>query len=368
MPARRSSLLAGVWCWIVVVALLAGCGSNAQSVAKRDACGTRVGKIQGPTTQLTFRGDDDVVADVPALCERLTALKVAREVKGVGRNHLVITVPSAAAEGATSAAGTGRLAFYDWEANVIGPGGRPAPTDPKVTGGAHAGDTVSLDYYTAVERASKLPAAVQTDNARKGSAFYPVDPRTRKVYGSGAATRAAALAVVPKAERARAKVREVKAGTLVLLSGRLPGAAGSYFVLKDDAALRGSDIVNPRQRLDEGPGATGEPIVTFEFTAGGAKAFAKFTRTLARRGARNAGVAPGQSSADANQHFAVVVDDRIVSVPYIDFRANPDGIDGRTGSVIQGGFTIASARQLAGILRSGELKVPLELVETKRSG
>jgi SecD/SecF fusion protein len=284
-------------------------------------------------------------------------------VQGAGRNHLVITVPSTAARAATSAAQTGRLAFYDWEANVIGPGGQAAPTDPKVTGGVRAGLTGALDYYAAVERASKLPAAVQADNARKGSAFYAVDPKAGKVHGSGAATRAAALAVVPKAERAHAKVREVKPGTVVLSAEQLPGAAPSFFVLKDDAALRGNDISNPRQSIDPGPG--GGPIVTFEFTAGGAKAFAKLTRTLARRGARNAGVTPGRSGADANQHFAIVLDDRIVSIPYVDFRVNPNGIDGSTGSQIQGGFTILSARQLAGILRSGELEVPLELIETK---
>ncbi|MEY2441963.1 MAG: SecD/SecF fusion protein [bacterium] len=351
-----------------MIALLAGCGGQSQPVAKRDACGARVGKVKGPATQLTFRGDDDVVADVAALCERLRTLKVARELEGVGRNHLVVTVPSTAARGAMSVARTGRLAFYDWEANVIGPGGKPEPTDPKVTGGARAGFSGSLEYYAAVERASKLPGTVEADNARKGSAFYAVDPGARKVYGSGAATRAAALAVVPKAERAQAKVREVKPGTVVLSAEELPGAAPSFFVLKDVAALRGSDIVNPRQRLDTGPGATGAPIVTFDFTAGGAKAFATFTRTIARRGARNAGSAPGTSSADANQHFAIVLDDDIVSIPYIDFRANPDGIDGSTGSLIQGGFTILSARQLASILRSGELAVPLELVETKRSG
>ena len=85
------------------------------------------------------------------------------------------------------------------------------------------------------------------------------------------------------------------------------------------------------------------------------------TRTLAERGSRRVGVVPG----NANQHFAIVVDDQIVSVPYIDFRQNPEGIDGSTGSQIQGGFTIASARQLASILGSGELPVALELVATR---
>jgi SecD/SecF fusion protein len=351
---------------MAVTALLAGCGGKTQPVAKRDACGARVGTVEGPTTRLTFRGDADVVADVPALCERLRALKVRREVQGAGRNHLVITVPRKAAAGATSAARAGRLAIYDWEASVIGPGGTPAPADPKVTGGVNAGRTGSLGHYAAVERASKLAVAVESDNARTGSAFYAVDPAARTVYGSGSATRAAALAVVPSAERARAKVREVKAGTVVVggphdLDDETPGR---FFVLADDAALRGSDIENPRQRFSEGPGATGEPIVTFEFSGRGAKAFAQLTRTLARRGARGAGGVTGQ---EANQHFAIVLDDEIVSLPYIDFRVNPRGIDGSSGSLIQGGFTVAQARELASLLRTGELEVPLDLVETKQA-
>lgn len=119
---------------------------------------------------------------------------------------------------------------------------------------------------------------------------------------------------------------------------------------------------NPEQNFANGPARTGEPIVTFEFTAGGLKTWQQVTRVIADRGRRSVGVVPGGSPADANQHFAIVVDDQIVSVPYIDFRQNPDGIDGRAGSQIQGGFTIASARQLASVLNAGPLPVALERV------
>ena len=44
-------------------------------------------------------------------------------------------------------------------------------------------------------------------------------------------------------------------------------------MLRDDVALRGTQIVNPQQRHDEGPGATGEPVVTFDFTAEGKTGF-----------------------------------------------------------------------------------------------
>ena len=49
-------------------------------------------------------------------------------------------------------------------------------------------------------------------------------------------------------------------------------------------------------------------------------------------------------------------------MPYIDFRKNSDGIDGRTGSQIEGGFTIKSAQRLANLLKTGALPLKLELI------
>jgi preprotein translocase subunit SecD len=46
----------------------------------------------------------------------------------------------------------------------------------------------------------------------------------------------------------------------------------------------------------------------------------------------------------------------------IDFKAFPNGIPGQTGADIAGGFTRASARQLAEELRLGPLPVKLRLL------
>jgi SecD/SecF fusion protein len=56
-----------------------------------------------------------------------------------------------------------------------------------------------------------------------------------------------------------------------------------------------------------------------------------------------------------------VLDDQLLSVPYINWHTNPDGIDGRTGTEITGGYTVASAQNLAGLLRTGALPVRLTL-------
>src|SRR5205823_14168785 len=62
------------------------------------------------------------------------------------------------------------------------------------------------------------------------------------------------------------------------------------------------------------------------------------------------------------QHFAAVLDGELITVPYIDFQQNPDGIDGSNGADIEGGFTIQSAQDLAKLLQIGALPIKLRLI------
>ena len=55
------------------------------------------------------------------------------------------------------------------------------------------------------------------------------------------------------------------------------------------------------------------------------------------------------------QHLAIVIDDRIVTVPFINFRMAPEGIDGAKGVQISGGLTPETARQTAAIVSTGPL-------------
>lgn len=333
-------------------------------------------------TRLTYEASADAAGAVPVLCERLKALRVAHAVRSSGANRVVIEVPKTLPSRVTltdvkNVARPGRLAIYDWEVSVIGPDGKPAPDDPAVTGGPSAGDVGAPALYDAILRASRRPASASADGARRTSLFYAVDPRAEEVYRSSADssrpvaadTRAAALADVPAAQRDTAKVHEVKPGTVILRAEQFTGGRlDNWYVLKDDVALEGTEIVNPQQAFDEGPGASGQPIVTFEFTTKGQRVWQDVTRRIAQRGAANVALLPGQDPAGANQHFAIVLDDEIVSTPFIDFRQNPDGIDGSAGSQIQGGFTVTSARSLASTLRTGALAADLRLISAADSG
>jgi SecD/SecF fusion protein len=131
-----------------------------------------------------------------------------------------------------------------------------------------------------------------------------------------------------------------------------------YYVLEDDSALTGSDIKDPKQSFDP---RTNEPIVTFNFTDKGRKAFARVTKRVAQRGSQTI-LPPGVSRQNAFQHFAITLDDQIVSRAYIDFIENPEGIDGRTGAQINGIGSLQETQDLAQNLRIGALPVKLRLI------
>jgi SecD/SecF fusion protein len=108
-------------------------------------------------------------------------------------------------------------------------------------------------------------------------------------------------------------------------------------VLNDNPVLTGADLIDPEQSKDE---LTGQPDVVFGFTACGKTAFERMTKEIAHRG-QEARV-PGVSKEEALQHFAVVLDNQVITVPSIDYTKYPEGINASTGSEISGGFTIAS--------------------------
>ncbi len=317
---------------------------------------------------------------IEVMRKRIDQIGVAEpELLRTGETQLSVALPAVSNLGeAIRQVGTvAQLAFYDWEPVVIGPEGKPEPDDPTVTGGRNPGAVGSISLYEALQRAQKRPAKVEANNGREGSLFYGVDEKSKTVYGKGTGaskrfgltTRAEALLTVPKALRAKAKVYEVKPNTVIVRAEQpdtVKQKTDNWFVLQDDVALQGKEIKNPEQQFDQGTGGSGAPNVTFEFTDKGRKIWQDVTREIADRGSRSVGILPGQTPADANQHFAIVLDDELISTPYIDFRKNADGIDGRTGSQISGGFTIQSAQDLANLLKSGALPLRLELIASSQ--
>jgi SecD/SecF fusion protein len=324
-----------------------------------------------PTAQTAVTGDAiDRTLDI--MRERVDQLGVSEpEIQRSGQDQIDVSLPDVknADEAANQVGTTAQMFFYDWETNVLDANCKPAPQDANVTGGSSAGSGVgAVDQFTAVTRASKCPVR-NVPNATTNGLFYQVDPKAKKVLAGPDETRRDLQQELQnkgiKPSKTQ-KILQVPRGTIVVRA-EAPSAkqkSNLYYVLRDNPALSGKEIKNPEQSFDNGAGGTGQPIVTFSFTDKGRKAFQKTTRAIAQRGQSQA--LPGTSAQNAFQHFAIVLDNELISTPFIDFQQNPDGIDASNGSQIEGGFTIDSAQRLANLLKTGALPIKLQLISSSQ--
>jgi SecD/SecF fusion protein len=376
-----------------LLVLLIVLGLAAASVVIIASKPTRLGLDLKGGVQLIYQGRATAQAKVDSeslehtieiMRKRVDQLGVAQpEIKRSGTNEVTVGLPNVTnAQRAQQQVGkTAQLFFYDWEPNVIGPNGQPAPTEPHVTGGQQpASAEAGIPEYEAVQRALKRKPIIRKNDTtyaigctpaqKEGciyGSWYLIDETTKKVLRGPEDTQANLYGdnqKIPPKDRVRA-VR-VNPGTVLAQAQPLQSKGGkvsnqspeSWYVLNDDQVLTGSDIKNPRQGFDEN--GNGQPNVTFEFDSHGRTVFERVTREIAKRGElRNS---PGVPKAAALQHFAVVLDNQVITAPSIDYTTYPEGIDASTGSQISGGFTLTSAQNLADELQSGALPIKLELI------
>jgi SecD/SecF fusion protein len=159
------------------------------------------------------------------------------------------------------------------------------------------------------------------------------------------------------------RVVKVPRGIAVVKDAQGPSGGQNlgYWVVEDDTELSGADIRDPKQAFDS---QTNEPIVEFEFSEQGQKAFARVTKRLAERGAQIT-APPGTDPQATFQRFAIALDGQLVSLATIDHRANPEGIDGSSGAQINGIGSAEETRNIATLLALGPLPLDLTLVELR---
>jgi preprotein translocase subunit SecD len=137
-----------------------------------------------------------------------------------------------------------------------------------------------------------------------------------------------------------------KAGGLPPTSELLPlaGQAGSgeppLFVVQKRVLVSGENLTDAAPSFNQ----NGQPDVTFKFDSLGAKRFCDATQ------------------ANVGKPFAIVLDNQVISAPRIN-----EAICGGSGE-ITGNFTVDSAHELATLLRSGALPVPLKIIEERTVG
>jgi SecD/SecF fusion protein len=360
-----------------------------------------------PSAQTPKVTQEALARAVDIMRSRVDSLGVTEpSIQTSGGNQISVGLPSVkdTARAVKQVGTVARLYFFDWETNALLPNGKTVASqlvaqDPAALqisqglasappGAPNAG---SMNLYQAVKLASQQPQSIGKHNSRLGPQYY--------MFGAPGSTACRAMAkarnvtlvtgqhclLTPAPDNetysvtrqqaiqslasqlpagvsaSQGQVLVVPQGTVVLQASnpsaahpiKLTSPQAQFYVLHDNYSLSGSDITNPQQGTDQ----AGQPDVTFGFNSTGAKEFQAVTEAIARRGSE---VSLGSNAY--NQHFAVALDNQLVTVPSIDYKTYPTGIPGDNGADITGGFTTTSAQDLANELRLGALPINLKLI------
>ena len=365
-----------------------------------------------PTGQTTEVSGGDIERSIEIIRERIDRLGVSEpEVARLGTDGISVSLPDVTnAQRAIDQVGsTAQLYFYDWEPNLLGrekaiagnPGQQPpnsainaANKEWKASGRtvtkAENQQLIFAGAYPNAWGAVKLaeeqkpePDCEECSSNRNRYYLFSPDEQHKLISGPEFTKADLFISATGKKRVENKKCEELKSGgkaekgcpiigivppgTTVV--SELPSdstgavikeAEPGWFALHDEPALSGKEITNPKQEREE----NGEPNVVFNFTDSGREAFQEVTRRIALRGqARAIGPVTGETAEQLSGRFAVVLDSEVKTRPLINFAENPDGIDGRTGAQISGGFTsIQEAQDLATFLQIGALPINLKLI------
>lgn len=318
-------------------------------------------------------------------------------VSRLGATEIKVNLPDVpgASKTVETLGSTAQLYMYGWELNLLGPeqaiGANPGQQPPlgplKASerrwreAGRDVGSVESQQLifsgafptaYTAALLATEQEPRACEECSSGGARFYLFERKQPHglIVGPEPSREDLYASPTPQERPRRGIVVEVPPGT-TLVSEQPSDERGEtdfnaepgWYAIKDDPALSGIDITNPKQ----GSNQLGQPNITFGFTDQGREAFHDFTREIAEWGqARTIGPVSAEQASALSGHFAVVLDNEVKVRPIVNFAESPDGIDGRTGAEISGGFRSPDeARELAATLRIGALSIPLQLVRQR---
>ncbi|HEX3734062.1 MAG TPA: protein translocase subunit SecD [Solirubrobacterales bacterium] len=349
-----------------------------------------------PTGTATSVSGEDIEDSISIIEKRTNQLGVSEsEVARLGNENITVSLPGItdANRAAEQVGSTAQLYFYDWEPNLIGPertiGGHPGQPAPKgatkqsLKRWEKAGRNVKSEENSQLIAAGAYPdayeaalLAAEQESAKNCESCSVAKPRFylfekapphKLIAGPELSEKDLYVSATGEKRPKNGIVVEIPAGTVLVSeypsneNGQIDETARpGWFALKDNPALSGNDITNPEAKT----GQFGEPNVTFEFTGGGQDAFHEVTRQIAQRGQAQAiGPVTAEQAGALSGHFAVILDNEVKSRPIVNFSENPDGIDGRTGAQISGGFNNESeAQELATTLQIGALPINLKLI------
>jgi preprotein translocase subunit SecD len=380
---------------------LAACGGPNDPVACGPTGGPRVVFRAEPTPDEPRVTSAGIERTIDAMCKRSRELGAdgARIVRLRGNRIVVRLGPGAdAAQTAVALGIPARLAFYDWDANVIGSPDRPLPdllhAVRRAAGSAPRGEPSDLPPGGAEEQTAgrlhgdqqRIQAFYDRRNDASGASYFAAaggrivaGPETscgglgealagghrqarapirtgdadaptctRRLAGSRLLPAGGQVLVVPRGIRVVAAARPGGGAPPAGPAGALPEGSAGYYVLEDDAALTADAVKSAESIRDQ---ATGVASVRVHFTEDGATAFRSLTASIAQSGLQD----PGAGSP----RLAIALDDQLVSLAAIDPQASPAGLDPAPGATLGNVGSEAQANLLAKLIGSGAL--PLDV-------
>jgi len=353
-----------------------------------------------PTGTATEVSGEDIEESINIIEKRINNLGVSEsEVARLGNNEITIGLPGVtdANRAAEQVGSTAQLYFYDWEPNLLGIqrviGGHPGQTPPAAAlkkleaEWKAAGRNPKSEENQRLIRSGAFPNAYQagllaekqtpepecTKCSVAHTRYYLFEKAAPHKLLAGPELQKKDLYESPTGETLPKDgiVLEVPPGTVLVSeyptdeNGQFDETAQpGWFTLHDEYSLSGKEITEPKQEYTQ----TNEPNVAFKFTDQGRENFQNVTRRIAQRGQAQSIGPPGsaEEAGALSGHFAVILDNEVQSRPIINFLENPDGIDGRQGAQISGGFSGSSgleqAQELATTLQIGALPIDLHLI------
>ena len=355
---------------LIVLGLIAGSLIVESSTARRDQArprpaGRRPARLPGQADASRRRSrSESLQRALDIMRDRVDAFGVSEpELARTGEDQIEVNLPGVddAERAAKQVGSTAQLFFYDWEAE------RPRR---ELQDQRHRDRRRPAAGHRPLQRRqARRPSATsrcrRTSRPPPSPRFYAFDKVTKKPYNNGipGESRAEALDGPHRGAEGERRGHRGQARACSSLRDEKPSPTRPtptrFWIIRDNPGLSGTDIKNPEQNFDQQRRQRADRHL--RLLRQGPQGVPDDHGPVAQRGADNAN--PLNPDPEQNsQHFAIALDNELVSTPLINYRENPDGIDGSTGAQISGGFTITSAQDLAKILKTGALPLRLELI------
>src|SRR5215217_6654755 len=334
--------LAGGLVLAAAAMVLASCAGNGAGDADRpcDGPGTggpRVVYRPEPTPDAPRVTRASVEQTIEVMCRRARALGArGSRIRAVRRSRIVVRLGPGkdAAQTAVALGIPARLAFYDWDANVIGNPDQPLTDLLRAVRRAEAAEPQAeeadlpatgveestIDRYGGDEQ--RIRSFYDRRNDAVGATYY-AEAAGRIVAGPETSCAGLAVALAPRGKPPRGEsaagdldasacgrrlsgrglppggvVHVVPRGIRVVAAARPGGGASGadaedltsappeqpagWYVIEDDAGVLPAEVDKAKEHKDEATGASG---VVVEFTDVGATGFRTLTQAIAQRGA-----------------------------------------------------------------------------------